>query len=111
MKLPSNTFISPRKLTDYLLVSRKKNDKSKWLAQIGFTLSNWQLLENALRTQILILDAKPIEKNEFGQMYEIKANLRGPNGRILAVCTIWMTEFSTGLTKFITLFPGQRRSA
>ena len=38
-------------------------------------------------------------------MYEIKGNLTGPNGKTLAVCTIWMTETATGDTKFITMYP------
>lgn len=38
-------------------------------------------------------------------MYEIKGNLTGPNGKSLAVCTIWMTETATGDTKFITMYP------
>ena len=33
----------------------------------------------------------------------------GPNGNSLDVCTIWMTEFATGITKFITMYPDKRR--
>lgn len=59
MKLPENTLIAAEKLTKYLLVLRKRNDKSRWLAKVGYTLENWQLLEKDLRTQILSLDAIP----------------------------------------------------
>ena len=31
--------------------------------------------------------------------------LAGPNSRILRVKTVWMQEFGTGITKFITLYP------
>ena len=37
--------------------------------------------------------------------YEIRAQLVGPSGRALGVRTIWMTEYLSGATKFITLIP------
>ncbi len=105
MKLPENTLIAREKLTHYLLTLRKRNDKSKWLAQAGYTLENWQLLETDLRTQILSINATLIENTEYGQMYEISGKLVGPNGKTLSVRTIWMTERATGNTKFITMYP------
>ena len=109
MKLPEDTLIAHEKLTQYLLVLRKRNDKSKWLAEAGYTLENWQVLENDLRNQILSSDATLIENTEYGQMYEIRRKLIGPNGNSLPVCTIWMTETATGNTKFITMYPDRRR--
>lgn len=80
-RAPPNTLIAPEKLTQYLLTLRKRNDKSQWLFQAGYTIENWQLLEKDLRTQILSLDAIPTENTKYGQMYEIKGNLTGPNGK------------------------------
>ncbi len=92
MKLPENTLIAQDKLTQYLLVKKKRNDKSQWLAQAGYTINNWQLLEYDLRTQILSLDALQIDDINYGTMYEIRGKLTGPNGIDLLVCTVWMTE-------------------
>ena len=105
MKLPNNTRIAPEKLTQYLLIPKKRNDKSKWLAQIGYTLENWQQLENDLRVQILSLEAKAVENTPYGQAYEIRGNVIGPNGKTAAVVTIWMTEIATEVTKFVTMYP------
>jgi len=33
----------------------------------------------------------------------------GPNGKILAMSTVWMTEDATRITKFITLYPDKRK--
>jgi hypothetical protein len=107
MKLPKNTLIAREKLTRYLLVQRKRNDKSQWLAQAGYTLDNWKVLETDLRNQVLSIDAAPIERTEYGRMYEINGQLVGPNGKILSVRTIWMTERATGDTKFITMYPAR----
>lgn len=34
--------------------------------------------------------------------------LNGPDGNSLAVCTIWMSESATGITKFITMYPDKK---
>jgi len=105
MKLPKNSLIAHEKLTQYLLISRKRNDKSQWLAQAGYTFENWQELKNDLRVQILSFEAMSIERTKYGQMYEIRGKLTGPNGKSLSVCTIWLTETETKSTKFITMYP------
>jgi hypothetical protein len=64
------------------------------------------------KTQIKIFrrlsrSAIPTDNTKYGQMYEIKGSLTGPNGKNLTVCTIWMTETATGDTKFITMYPNK----
>ncbi len=108
MRLSESTLISPEKLTDYLLTFKKRNDKSRWLAKLGYTIENWKALEYDLRKQILSLDVVPIEKTEYGQLYEIKGKLTGPNGISLSVCTIWIIETETGISKFITMYPDKK---
>jgi hypothetical protein len=106
MKLPKDAVIASAKLTKYLLVFREVDDKSKFLAQAGYGLNNWQQLESDLRSQIMTLDATPSsEENRFGDTYEIRGLLTGPSGVSLKIVTIWMTEYETGLTKLITLYP------
>ncbi len=108
MKLPENTLIVSEKLTNYLLASRKRNDKSKWLAGAGYTPENWEMLEADLRNQILSENADSVERTEFGQMYEIRGMLVGPNGKSLSVLTVWMTDNETGNTRFITMYPDRK---
>ncbi|MGR3173037.1 MAG: DUF6883 domain-containing protein [Candidatus Scalindua sp.] len=97
--------IAPEKLKRYLLVLRKRNDKSQWLSQAGYNLENLHTLEKDLRSQLLSLDATPTESTKYGQMYEIRGNLTGPNGKTLMVYTIWVIETATGVTKLITMYP------
>ena len=105
MKLPTDAQIAPEKLTSYLLVKRPVGDKSEFLKQAAYTLDNPERLEEDIRRQILILDAVSIEKTHYGELFEIRGSLAGPNSRILRVKTVWMQEFRTGITKFITLYP------
>ena len=101
--LDSNAIIAQEKLTKYLLVRQEQNDKSQFLEQAGYTLNNWQQLEQDLRTQILTLQAIPTTKTRYGQKYAIFGVLVGVNGVKLRVKTIWIV--SNKVTRFVTLFP------
>jgi hypothetical protein len=101
--LPQDTVIAEEKLTKYLLVPLPKDDKSKFLAQAGYTLDNWQQLEQDLRDRVLSQPAELIETNRYGKKYAILACLRGANGIELNILTIWMVTNDT--TKFVTLVP------
>jgi hypothetical protein len=105
VKLPEDSHIALEKLTRYLLVPQARGDKSAYLALAGYTLANFTTLLTHLRGQILTQEATPLEKTIYGQLYEIRAQLIGPSGRALGVRTIWMTEYLSGATKFITLIP------
>jgi len=109
VKLPSHTLIAPEKLTKYLLVQREFDDKSQFLQHAGYTLENWEQLEQDLRIQVLPQDATLIEQTIYGDIFEIRALLTGPNGQALLVKTIWMNELRSGVTKFITLYPDKGR--
>jgi len=105
MNLPPNAIISERKIKDYLLSYRKRNDKSMWLAKAGYNTGNWKRLELDMRQQLLSLEAVLIEENQYGIVYEIIGILEGPNSNRLHVRSIWMKEYVTELTKFITMYP------
>ncbi len=105
MKLPTNSVIAPRKLTQYLLRLRLEDDKSQFLALAGYTLENADRLMSDIREQILPLEAELFDETEYGPKYRIRGSLTGPNGRALRVSTIWMKENATNQTKFVTLFP------
>lgn len=105
VKLPSDAIISREKLTQYLLVKRPVGDKSGFLKQAGYTVDNWEQLEADLRRQILSKDAVSIEQTAYGELFEIRAALNGPNGVSLRLRTVWMRERASGLAKFITLYP------
>jgi hypothetical protein len=101
--LDPNAIISQAKLTQYLLVLLPQDDKSQYLAQGGYTIENWQVLEYDLRTQILTLEATPTTLTQYGQKYAIVGSLQCPNGITLTVKTIWIVWDNQ--TRFITLFP------
>ena len=107
---PPDAIIASDKLTRYLLVRQPRGDKSVFLAAAGYTIQNVNQLLHDLRTQILPLDAAPLEFGKFGQYYEIRGTLHGPNGVTRSVRTIWITEHLSGDTKFVTLIPDKQRT-
>jgi Domain of unknown function (DUF6883) len=58
-----------------------------------------------IRSQILPLDAVPAGTTQFGDFFEIRGALRGPNRVALRVKTIWIREHLRGNTRFVTLLP------
>jgi len=108
MKLPADAIIALEKMTRYLFVDRPRGDKSRFLAKAGYTMANPEQLRRDLREQVLPLDATPLPPRGYGDMYEIRSILRGPNGVGLPVRTIWMRERATGQVKLITLVPLRR---
>ncbi len=105
MKLPQDTSIASKKLTHYLLAWREENDKSAFLMTAGYTSKDAKRLEADLRNQLLPLDAKLADRDEYGDKYLIRGRLEGPNGRALRVVSIWMFEKAGGKWKFLTLYP------
>jgi hypothetical protein len=101
--LTESAIIAEEKLTQYLLVLLPKDDKSKFLAQAGYTLDNWQQLEQDLRAQVLTQSAEFVGTTRYGEKYFVRARLRGSNGVELSVLTVWMVE--NGTTRFVTLVP------
>jgi hypothetical protein len=107
MRLPRDAVIARTKLTEYLLQWRRENDKSGFLAWLGYTAENADRLADDLRSQLLSLDAELDEATEYGKKYLIVGTLTGPNDRKSSVVSVWMIEAATGATKFITLYPAR----
>lgn len=105
LKQPGELYIADDKVTRYLLVRQERGDKSQYLESAGY---------NALEPHVLKEDLFKLAKEEpaverqrtlYGQFFELKGALQGPNGKILNIRTIWMKENLSGNTKFITLIP------
>jgi hypothetical protein len=105
MKIPEDAVIPESKITQYLLVPRDRNDKSKYLAQAGFTVANPADLAAAIRLQIQVNQASEGRANEYGVFYEVIGELVGPNSMPLSVVTIWLERQVDGVFQFVTLKP------
>ncbi len=105
MRIPDDAVIPEEKLSRYLLIPRIRDDKSKFLAQAGFTQENSEALLAALR--LLASSAEAVEDgtNEYGTFYRVEGELQGANERNLAVVTIWLRWDLDSSFHFVTLKP------
>lgn len=101
---PSDIIIPLEKLTEYLLVPRVRNDKSKFLAQAGFTTENPTVLEQTIRDLIVRNDAVPERESRYGILYRVSGEFVGPSD-ILSVVTIWIVIAGDEKFRFVTLKP------
>ncbi len=72
MKIPDDSIIPFEKLTHYLLVAKVRNDKSKYLAQAGFTQENPEALLEAIRSLTGAIEAEQEKTTEYGTLYLVK---------------------------------------
>ena len=109
MKLPSNVIIPDDKITQYLLVFREQDDKSKFLAKGGFNQNNSEELKLAIYNLIKKSEAIEDITNEYGTFYRVEGNLRGLNSQYLSVITIWLKRTIDNRIQFITLKPKKEK--
>jgi DNA-binding IclR family transcriptional regulator len=105
VKVPEDSIIPNDKITRYLLVQKARNDKSKFLAQAGFTTANPEALRTAIQSIAERGEAIENRRNEYGVFYQVVGELVGTNGITLIVVTIWLQRQIDGKFQFVTLKP------
>lgn len=105
MHIPADAVIDSRKLSEYLLVPLRVDDKSGYLARAGFSRDQPHALENAIRQLCAATDAVEGERTEYGTKYLVTGTMTGPNGRELGVLLIWQERYSDQKFHFVTLVP------
>ena len=105
MRIPEDLIIPEAKITQYLLVLKTRNDKSRFLAQAGFTQENPEDLTLAIQKQAIDKEAIEEKSNEYGTFYQVKGELIGVNSISLSVTTVWLQRQMDGKFQFVTLKP------
>jgi hypothetical protein len=105
MRMPEDLIVPDAKITQYLLVPKARNDKSRFLAQAGFTLENPESLKLAIQNQAMDKEAIKEKSNEYGIFYQVEGELIGVNGVDLSVVTVWLQRQIDGKFQFVTLKP------
>ena len=105
---PEAAVISQEKLQDYLLSETHPigRFKAKLFRDLGYRPSHWIQLQTDLQG-FLALDAIKKEKTPYGQKYEIRGELTGPNGKSINLVTAWIVLKTEDFPRFITAYPGE----
>ena len=96
--------IEKQKISDYLLVWKQKNDKSKFLNDLGYSLQNWEELKDDIEK--IVLENQRIFQNAApfgGNLYQVNGNLRN-----FGVITIWLLAENNDTFRFVTLYPDKK---
>ena len=108
MKLPNaeRAIIAPEKLREYLLSPSHPigRYKAAYFRQFGYDQGRWEALGNDIRS-ILTNRADVLESTEFGTKYVIRGEMAAPNGRKLAIVTVWIILDSEDIPRFVTAYP------
>jgi len=59
---------------------------------LGFNLSNWELLKQAILEALPTRPAHATSETAFGKKYEVVVPITGPNRRTVDVRTIWQFD-------------------
>ena len=108
MIIPKNAIIAVEKVRDYLLKPLLVGDKSRYLKLGGYERSDHVQLTKDLRDQLLPGEGIFQERTLYGDKFILHGYLNCPNGRELAVKTVWERN-DEGEFRFVTLHPGKRR--
>ena len=100
--------IDPRKLHGYLLNPAHPvgRFKARFFASLGYIADEWQALEADLRIQHLSQAAEPGPQEQHGQPWTIRAILKGPNGQVAGVVSVWFFPSGVAVPHFVTAYPG-----
>jgi len=109
VRIPPDAIVPMEKLTSYLLIPREWDDKSRFLTKAGFTSQNPHLLLAATRELAATAEAVEDGAGEYGVFLRAEGALNGPNGRALAVVTIWLKPWADETIRFVTLKPAKEK--
>ena len=79
--------------------------KARFFNRLGFTASRWEELQAQLLELVLHADAEMVETTPFGQKYEVRGIIRGPNGRIAGVLTTRIIRDGEHRPRLVTAIP------
>ena len=103
--------VDPIKVRDYLLSLEHPvgRGKARFFLALGFSRSEWSMLQRALLSVATESKATPLPDSPYGQKYEARAILQGPRGQAAEVVTIWIILAGEDFPRLVTAYPGDAR--
>lgn len=109
-RLPNaeKAIIEAGKLKDYILspVHPVGRFKATFFQKLGYSIANWEVLDQHLRDLILTEDLAKIEEMHYGKKFIIEGQLECPSGKKVKVITVWVILKDENIPRFVTVYPG-----
>ena len=106
-----NAVIEPSKFINYSMDPMNPGNQGKWKAfqMIGFDVSNINSRRKSakniidqIRDNLSTVPAKPGKLSRYGQRFEVRISITGPNGRDGTLLTIWQIDRDKENPRLIT---------
>ena len=103
--------IEKQKIVDYLLNHEKSRGKAAAFTAMGFDVTRWDELANALKVQADSGFVSGTVESPYGKKYTVDGPLETPDERSPRpwIRTVWIEEPSFAHWRFITAYPLVRR--
>ncbi len=107
---PDRALVDPAKIRDYVLSPEHPVGRFKAVVfqNAGYRRAEWEILQADLAATAR-LDAQLEAQTPFGQKYEVRAILRGPDGRDLAIVVVWLVRRGEDFPRLVTVYPRSRQ--
>ena len=105
--LVEEIVIDPRKLTGYVLNEQNERGKHKarlFKSILGFTITNYELLLEEIRTKAPQNEALFRQKSQHGLHYQVDIMVTGPNSHTARVRTGWIIEFNSQIARLTSAY-------
>lgn len=103
---PQRAVVDIEKLRDYCLSTEHPRGRHKarvFVARMGLTVSDAELLRDALLDAAQSCDAAPREEDGFGQRYVVEFTMNGPVGRA-RIHSTWIVRRGETFARFVTCY-------
>lgn len=107
MSLPryEEAVIPEAKFTKYALNPERDVNKARAFKEaLGYDLSNYQELIQNIRDNLPNYEARKKSNLGFGERYEVKMQIKGPNGKTAKVLTAWIDDKDTGEMRMVSAY-------
>jgi hypothetical protein len=107
---PDAAVVDERKITDYLLNAAHPDNggKAAFFEGWGFSASNWQVMERAIRDMIAGSEVTGHISSRWGDKYVVDGRLLSPKGLTPFVRTIWIADHGSQRARLVTAYPGRQ---
>lgn len=111
MKLPNAhlAIVDREKIADYLLNPAHPDNggKAKFFLGLGFTVEQWQVFAEALRTLAAAFQVMEHVESPHGIKYILIGRIETASGRSPSVRTVWIVDKGNDKPRLVTAYPGE----
>jgi hypothetical protein len=103
---PDRALVPRAKIEGYLLSPARLVGRHKevFFRSLGYTQGEWRVLERDIQG-FASRDALPTKATRYGQKYEVRGALTGPNGRAASIVTAWIVRGDEDFPRLLTAYP------